>query len=144
MSLSKRVEALEDAMKIIAEGGTARIILPINFIGRICKWNEVKYKQEFNADLTQSLLREEVKELFEAPKEVDALDALVDIIYVSIGAIWKMGLSSEQISEAIYAVCDANDTKSIVKTPSHIKTNINKGEYFIPPEKRLQEILNER
>lgn len=144
MSLSKRVEALEDAIKILAEGGTAKIILPINFIERICKWNNARYRQEYNYDLTLSLLKEEITELFDSAKEVDTLDALVDIIYVSIGAMWKLGLSSEQISEAIYTVCDSNDTKSIVKTPSHIKTNINKGEDFIPPEKRLQEILNER
>ena len=108
---------------------------------RIIDWNKERYEQEFDKDLTHSLLTEEVQELLDSTTTVDTLDALVDIIYVSIGAIWKLGLSAQQINEAILVVCDSNDSKTVVKTPSHIKTNINKGASFIPPEPRLAAIL---
>ena len=83
-------------------------------------------------------------EFEESTKDVDRLDALVDLIYVSIGAMWKLGLNAEQIEKAITIVCDANDTKTAVKTASHIKASIDKGAGFIAPETRLQEVLDER
>lgn len=145
MSTIQRIEALEDKVKLLIEAKQkeVHVVLPI-FISRICEWNAKRYKQEYNKELTYSLLKEEVNELADSETDVDTLDALVDIVYVAIGAMWKLGLDKNQIADAIYAVCNANDTKSIVKTPSHIKTNLNKGENFVPPEKRLQEILNAR
>jgi hypothetical protein len=58
--------------------------------------------------------------------------------------MWKLGLNNQQIEAAILAVCDANDTKLAAKTASNIKASIDKGVGFIPPETKLQEILNER
>lgn len=116
----------------------------MNFIRRIIAWNKARYKQKFNHALTHALLAEEVSELLRAEHQVDVLDALVDVTYVAIGAMYKLGLTDQQIVDAIHAVCDANDTKSITKTPSHIKANTTKGPDFVPPEARLQEILDER
>ena len=116
-------------------------------INRICKWNAARYAQEDAPDLLVNLLEEELDEYGVAyvdNVEVDQLDALVDIIYIAIGGMWKMGLSAEQIEAAIHIVCDSNDSKSAKKTPSHIKANIDKGAEFIPPEPRLQEILDAR
>jgi len=114
------------------------------FFKRIADWNDARYKRVFDKVLTHSLLAEEVLELQEAQHEVDVLDALADITYVAIGAMHKLGLSELDIYKAIHAVCDANATKSVTKTPSHIKANTTKGEDFVPPEARLQEILDER
>ena len=58
--------------------------------------------------------------------------------------MWKLGLNETQIQDAIFAVCDANDTKTASKTPSHIKASVDKGKGFVPPENALQRILNER
>ena len=113
-------------------------------VRRIVNWNFARYEQEFNHALTNSLLTEEVSELLQAKEEVDILDALVDIAYVAIGAMWKMGLSPGGIHDALLAVCDSNDSKTTVKTASYIKANIDKGKDFVPPEVRLQEILDDR
>lgn len=167
-------------------------------IERPIKWNEARYDREFNHELTCDLLFEEIQEYNEATTEVDKLDALIDIYFVSIGALWKlgvdpnktlkeisiqlptldlevfltafmesiehqkhianlcmlveascnlmleMGLSEKQCIDAILIVCDSNDSKTINKTPSYVKANIDKGDSFIPPEPRLQEILDRR
>ena len=115
------------------------------FIARITSWNRQRYAQEYNQDLTVDLLYEEIGELNEATTDVDRLDALVDVTYIAIGAMWKLGLSEPQIVAAIHAVCDANASKRVDSmTPSHIKANLDKGPDFIAPEPRLQEILNDR
>lgn len=80
-------------------------------IERVIHWNSERYDQEFDHRLTRNLLREETLEFEAAVKEVDRLDALVDTIYVAIGAMWKLGLNDKQIQAAILAVCDANDTQ---------------------------------
>jgi len=114
------------------------------FIQRITEWNNARYgAQLLNVALTHELLKEEVGEFNEATTQVDTLDALVDIIYVATGAMVKMGLSELQIYKAIHAVCDANDSKTVVKTKAHVKANVDKGVDFMPPETRLQEILDE-
>lgn len=112
-------------------------------IARVIAWNGKRYPQVYNHTLTVDLLYEELNELDSALSKVDKLDALIDIIYVSIGAIWKLGLDHQRIEEAIHIVCDANDSKSVAKTDPHIKANINKGPNFVPPEQRLLELLND-
>ena len=167
-------------------------------IKRITDWNAARYKRIYNQALTMSLLEEEVEELYASTKEVDMLDAYVDIYYVVIGALWKLGthpdyvlmskstaqhkdltsilakmnaeyaydstlpykylldllsavkngmeqfyFTEKDMMEAISIVCDSNDSKSVTKTDPKVKANIAKGKGFIPPEARLQELLNE-
>jgi len=117
----------------------------LGFIKRIINWNTVRYPDKgMVVALTHALLKEEVQEFQEATTPVDTLDALVDIVYVAVGAMHKMGLDELGIYQAIHAVCDANDSKSVVKTKAHVKANVDKGADFVPPEARLQEILDER
>jgi len=111
-------------------------------ISRIINWNKARYPQKFVKNLQMQLLVEEVEEFIYANKEIDELDALIDIVYVAIGAMWKLGLSAGEITKAIHIVCDSNDSKVVVQTAPHIKANIAKGPEFIPPEPRLQEILD--
>lgn len=113
------------------------------FIERVISWNSKRYSQIFSSALTFSLLDEENLELLDAEQAVDKVDALVDIIYVATGALWKLGLNAEQIERALMIVCDSNDSKSVAKTDPHIKANTDKGSSFIPPENRLQLILDE-
>lgn len=115
-----------------------------DLVHRICEWNNARYAQEFSKDLAISLLAEELLEFIKAKEEVDKLDALVDMVYIAIGGMWKMGLSTEQVRKAIIIVCDSNDTKAVKKTASHIKANVDKGPDYVRPEARLQELLNER
>jgi len=53
------------------------------------KWNEDQY------NLYKDLIREEVAELAEAETHEDALDALIDILVVTIGAIHSAGYDAE-------------------------------------------------
>jgi len=118
----------------------------INLIKDICNWNKDRYEQEFDSFLTYNLLYEEVDELYNAcmaSDNIEQIDALVDIIYVAIGALWKMGFSSEQIYTAIAIICKSNNTKSITKTESHIKANLDKGDTYIPPTEDLVKLLKE-
>lgn len=117
----------------------------MNFIQRIIEWNSVRYEQVFHKGLTVNLIDEELNELAVAEtNEVEQLDALIDIVYVAIGAMWKRGLDADQINRAIHAVCDSNDSKSITKTNPDVKANLDKGNSYKSPTEALQAILNER
>ena len=74
-------------------------------------------------------------------QDVDRMDKAIDAIYFAIGSMHKLGLSPEQIVEGVQVVHDANISKS---TKKDSEGKIIKGESFIPPENRLQEILDNR
>ena len=61
---------------------------------RVADWNEARYPREYNHELTLELLDEELQELNDAETPVDKLDALCDIVYVSYGALWKLGVNN--------------------------------------------------
>ena len=63
------------------------------------------------------------------------------IAVLALAQMLSMGLSYEQAMEAMHIVCDANDSKSVTKTASHIKANKDKGATFVGPEVRLEELL---
>jgi len=76
----------------------------LKIINSICKWNEARYPQEYNSQLTRALLTEEVKELRFAEMDNDLLeelDAYGDIFYVAIGGMWKLGSTAEEINEFV-------------------------------------------
>lgn len=185
----------------------------MNSFTRAARWNARRYDRVLNVALLKGLLLEEIRELLEATEEVDKLDALADIAFVSYGGVWKAGatddtirelqsnaetatdamlelsseaglafspvsamlslvyamdeasatktclalvdmcgllaavelkLSSAQFEAAMLVVCDSNDSKVIKKTDPSVKANIDKGQFFVAPEPRLQEILNAR
>ena len=113
---------------------------------RVANWNSVRYNQEFDLNLTTRILAEELGELAAAKTDVDQVDALLDLMYISFGALWKMGLTSEQIQRMFNIVADANDTKVVPNTPrpKDVKANTDKGADFVGPEERLQDVLDER
>ena len=176
-------------------------------IQRVANWNKARYERVYDNTLTVSLLREEQREWLEAKTPTDKLDALCDLIYVAIGAMWKLdidsqtaneahaqsvqvvsnqlecnelypamynntyidvlefdneypvvvslqliitsslaemtglGLDHDQCIEALLIVCDANDSKTITKTSSDVKANVDKGPFFVAPEARLTKLL---
>lgn len=63
------------------------------------------------------------------------------LILSTVGQMFDMGLNDEQCKSALMIVCDSNDSKSVRMTAPGIKANINKGDSFIAPEPRLQELL---
>ena len=110
-------------------------------IQRVIDWNAARYEQQHDDALTENLLEEEITEFVLAQTQVDRVDALLDTIYIAIGALWKMGFDADGIEEAFNIVCDSNDTKTVEKTPSFIKANMTKGKNFVPPEPKLKELM---
>ena len=70
----------------------------------------------------------------------DAL-ALGVIIYAACVQLSSMGFYPDDVEAALSIVCDANDTKKVQKVASNVKANIDKGEFFRPPEPRLTALL---
>jgi len=117
------------------------------FIRDVILWNLDRYNQEHEHDLTASLLYEECHEFDASRNNVERLDALADIVYVAIGAMWKMGLHAEAIEEALDIVARSNSSKTvpIVKVAKNMKANnglVAKGPAFIHPEPYLKELLD--
>ena len=112
-----------------------------NFIKRICKWNQDRGNLigEIDKNLEQELLDEELEEFKDAESAVDELDAILDIIFVSIGTLHKMGLIPQDIETGINIVCTANEAKLAIKNDSG---KIVKSSDFVNPEPELQKILN--
>jgi phosphoribosyl-ATP pyrophosphohydrolase len=83
----------------------------------ICAWNAARYDQVPNHDLAVKLLREEVLETLKAFAEgnrVEVIDGYADVFFVAIGALWKTGLTPEQIDQLLDTVGQAN---SLVPSP---------------------------
>lgn len=62
---------------------------------------------------------------------LEAIDWLLDIIYVSIWTLHKLGLDAEQITNAFNAVCDSNDTK--LPFVKNVDGKIQKSGRFVRP-----------
>lgn len=65
-------------------------------------WNAARYDQVYNYELAVKLLLEEMEELAEAPSVVEMLDAIGDITFVTIGVMWKLGITAEEIKSLFY------------------------------------------
>lgn len=107
----------------------------------------------FNLDVIATLLLEDDK----SPKaisrkimwhtngilmeDVDRLDKHLDSIIYNFGSIFKLGLTPQQAIKALSIVCDANLQKLSAGQDSEGKQK--KPEGFIPPETKLQKILDD-
>lgn len=75
---------------------------------------------------------------------VGQVDALVDLIYFSIGGLYKLGLSAEQINKCAQAVHLANMTKKRGVKESRGDGTVPdavKSEEWMGPEERIFRIL---
>ena len=100
-------------------------------------WNNPR--GEFDIALEYDMLKEELEEFMDASNTVDVVDAVLDLIYVSIGTLHKIGLTPSQMVEGLQIVQDANKQKSNNKDENG---KIQKPEDFIPPEDKLQHIVD--
>ena len=74
--------------------------------------------------------------------DVDRFDKSIDSIIFSLGSLFKLGLSVDQVLRGLQTVADANMAKLSVGKDSEGKQM--KPEGFVGPETELQEILDER
>jgi len=73
--------------------------------------------------------------------KIDAVDKHLDSIVFAFGSLFKLGLSKQQIHQAMNIVMDANMQKLNSKVDDNGKATKPKG--FIPPEAQLQELLKD-
>ncbi len=86
----------------------------------------------------------ELKDAHAAQDVVAAVDAVVDLMYFSIGFLKRMGLSSEQVSQSMAAVHYANMSKklshSVTKRVEGV-ADASKPEGWVGPEEAIAAIL---
>ena len=112
-------------------------------IERTIHWNTLRGNTPDTLDwrLEVAMLQEELNELMHASTDVDRFDALLDLKFVLLGSLGKMGLEPHQIVDGYEAVIFANETKSATKNAAG---KITKPPGFVGPESKLQAILDER
>lgn len=101
-------------------------------------------------EISMKCLQEEVDEFEEAYKNGDfikCIDAMIDLQYFSIGVLYKMGLKAETIDKCASAVHDANMQKKLgvnAKRAVDGAADAVKPEGWLPPEERIEAILDEQ
>lgn len=74
-------------------------------------------------------------------KDYPQLQTMHNIVVACMGQMLSMGLSEDQIEQALIAVCKSNESKTIVKTEPGVKANIDKGPFYMSPTMDLECIL---
>lgn len=96
------------------------------FVERASKWNELRYKQEFNLDLTIKLIKEELGEYVKADDLVEQVDALCDICFVAAGALWKLNIKFDSATfdsfYNFYLLADLTIEESVINV-LHVARN---------------------
>lgn len=98
-------------------------------------------------EITVKALKEEVEEFIAASQAVDyigQIDALIDLQYFAMGALYKLGLTADQINRCCTAVHDANMTKRLGVKWSRgdgSAADAIKPADWVAPEQRIGEIL---
>lgn len=98
-------------------------------------------------DITVKALNEEVQEFIQASKDSDyigQIDALIDLQYFAMGALYKLGLTADQINRCCSAVHEANMTKKLGVKASRgdgSAADAIKPEGWEAPEVRIGAIL---
>ena len=115
-------------------------------IKRTIEWYEIRGNSTETLDwnLEIDMLQEELNELklaVEKSSNVDIFDALLDLKFVLIGSLGKMGLSYKDVINGYEFVLQKNETKSKTKDSNG---KITKPIGFVGPEKDLQKILESR
>jgi predicted HAD superfamily Cof-like phosphohydrolase len=115
-------------------------------IERTIEWNTMRGNTPSTLDyqLEISMLQEELDEFILAVEQDDKVamfDALLDLDFVRIGTLGKMGIGAHAQVDGYEAVLEANESKSSTKNSSG---KITKPKDFVGPEPELQKILDER
>jgi predicted HAD superfamily Cof-like phosphohydrolase len=95
---------------------------------------------------TMKAFQEEITEFQDAINSGDFLgqiDAVVDLTYYAFGALYKMGLTGDQIQACCMAVHDANMEKKLGVVPKRGNPlgDAVKPDGWVGPEERIAEIL---
>ena len=121
---------------------------PLKHIERTIEWNIIRGNTPgtLNYQLEIDMLQEELDEFKLAVSQGDRVamfDALLDLDFVRIGTLGKMGISPLIQVEGYEAVLQANESKSSTKNAAGKITKPANWEQYAP-EKELQLILDKR
>lgn len=110
----------------------------------LCEDSKTGYDEYTPKDISRAIiaLARMDGEVTESLADVDRLDKHIDSIVYNFGSIFKLGLSPQQAIKALSIVCDANLQKLQAGQDSEGKQK--KPANFVPPEIKLQKILDER
>ena len=103
---------------------------------------------QYDFKLLCNQLDEEQVELqigWETSNVVGQIDALVDLLYFTLGGLYKYGLSAKQIEHVFGLVHDANMTKTLgLVAKRHVEgaADATKPANFQGPESSIREYLN--
>ena len=119
---------------------------PLKHIERTIEWNIIRGNTPgtLNYQLEIDMLQEELDEFKLAVSQGDRVamfDALLDLNFVRIGTLGKMGISPLIQVEGYEAVLQANESKSSTKNAAG---KITKPANFVGPEAKLQKLLDRR
>ena len=106
----------------------------------------VRGMPEKEQEITLKCLAEELAELKQAISHnsiVDQVDALIDLVYFAFGAMYKIGLTPQQIKDCCMAVHEANMSKKrgINAKRATGAADAVKPEGWVSPEERINKIL---
>ena len=121
---------------------------PLKHIERTIEWNTIRGNtpDTLNYQLEIDMLQEELDEFKLAVSQGDRVamfDALLDLDFVRIGTLGKMGICPLAQVEGYEAVLQANESKSSTKNAAGKITKPADWEQYAP-EKELQELLDRR
>ena len=121
---------------------------PLKHIERTIEWNIIRGNTPgtLNYQLEIDMLQEELDEFKLAVSQGDRVamfDALLDLDFVRIGTLGKMGISPLIQVEGYEAVLQANESKSSTKNAAGKITKPANWEQYAP-ETKLQELLDRR
>ena len=121
---------------------------PLKHIERTIEWNTIRGNtpDTLNYQLEIDMLQEELDEFKLAVSQGDRVamfDALLDLDFVRIGTLGKMGISPLIQVEGYEAVLQANESKSSTKNAAGKITKPANWEQYAP-ETKLQELLDRR
>lgn len=162
LQLSLLREELQELLESPSEVDTLDALCDISFVALGGLWkgklepgaDEVvnsMLAQHFNTgdtDVQNVIKLQDILTTFEAKENITEGD-----IYIVNTAAYlfaeelmskRLNLDMHRQVIALSIVCDSNDSKAIKRTAPGVKANIDKGAGFVPPEARLQALLDTR
>ena len=109
----------------------------------IIEWNKICENNNFNYHLENSMLVEEFAELILALKtknKREAVDAVIDILWVWIWTLHKLELKANEIWEAFEKIRNSNYSKFIIEDWKYVALRDTTGKIIKPAHYRAPDL----
>ena len=101
----------------------------------VYQWNEVAGNLEYNRHLEASMLSEELAEVIIALKnkdKVEAVDGVLDVLFVGLGTLQKLWVSAEEV-EACWEEIVASNYSKFTEKNGELTVQKEWGKIIKPP-----------